>query len=274
MPSVRSNMRNNFFNVVNIELPDFLKNPAAPDRNSRLHHLHQIFGPVPAPFVPRFRRSALPPESFIITKNADKSLTHRCFTGPGVGLIELGNRSVDMISRIETVAAYDAIGLFITAKTASKIKIASALCQQAQPFHDIAANTLAHIELAVHEASLNALAHGNLGLKSAFEETGDNLEEYYRIVHKRAHSRDFQNSRIDILGWQNGDHVFVAVGDQGAGYRMPKRRIIDGSGPQPDDRRHSKDRRQSGRGLDIISRFSEQFWLSPRGSSIVMMFKK
>ncbi|NQV98988.1 MAG: ATP-binding protein [Rhodospirillales bacterium] len=232
------------------------------------------YAAMPPHLLPVPRQKTLSDKNLLLADRVDKTLIETCLQAPHAGLIELGEPAVDVVERIEIMAALDVIGCSLTSLTASQINLAPLLCRAAQRRFGMADITLTAMGLALQEASINALAHGNLGLRSAFEETDDDLDTYYQLVRERAAQDGFKDKRIDILAWQTKDTVLIAVRDQGKGYKAADRRLPESSRTPPVDRRKLNDRRQSGRGLDIMQKFSQNWWISTPGTSIVMGFDK
>lgn len=267
-------MLNPFLKPTDGAFSKLLEIPICPSIERSTQHLRDLFRALPEHLLPQPRSSTLPDKSLYVLENTTTEHLNKCFVAPAVGLAELADDVSSLTKFIEIVVSFDVICLSITSKTASEINVAPLLCRHVKFLQNLSTTISASTELAIQEASINALTHGNLGLKSAYEEAEDDIEKYHQIVRRRAAMTHLKNKRIDFLLWENASSVFVSVHDQGDGFQPPERRKFDLNTPLPDDRRREKDRRQSGRGLDIIRRFSDDFWISPPGTSIVMEFKK
>ena len=267
-------MHNSFFKSTDGAIPEALNVPIRPSMDQSAQHLRRIVSALPEAFLPSERPSPLPDASLYLTEKATTGQLGMCFQDSAIGLIELTDALAEITEFVEIVGCFDVNCLSITSQTASRINVVPLLCRKAPAHSDMPRAASAPMELAVQEAAINALTHGNLGLKSAFDEAGDDIEKYLQIVRTQAVSKPFKTKRIDFLLWEKENAVFVMVRDQGVGYRPPDRRQSELKVPQKEDRRRVADRRQSGRGLDIIKQFSDGFWITPPGTSIVMRFKK
>ena len=235
---------------------------------------HDLNHALPSDFLPNLRLGIINDSDIILTENASNQQLVLATTPPFLGLIEITDKPIEVGERIEIVTALDVIGFSLSSKSASVLKVAPLLCASAKSLFEMSDHSIATMELAIQEATINALAHGNLGLKSAFEETGDNLDDYYALIQQRAREENFKNKRIDFVLWQNKNDVFAAIGDQGTGYKPLDRRALLSSDTLVKDRRRITDRRQSGRGLDIIRQFACDCWISTPGNSVAMRFNK
>jgi anti-sigma regulatory factor (Ser/Thr protein kinase) len=245
-----------------------------PSADPGLDLFRPAFAALPAEMLPGVRPQVLADELLVVTEEPDQSCIENALKDPYVGLIELGNRPLEVVERIRMMAQLNVIGFSVSSRTASVINLAMPLSQAVSARYAMPPSSRAQMALAIHEASINALAHGNLGLKSAYEETNDDLDTYSRLVRDRASTDEFRNKRIDILAWKTDTSVLIGIRDQGKGYQPMDRRTSTPSHIPDQDRRKLSDRRQSGRGLAIVQQFAQQFWVSAPGSSIVMGFDR
>lgn len=239
-----------------------------------LQKFQSINQALPSHYLPGARTEALSELDLILTENADHLQLEDTIKDSCLGLIEIANKPKEVIDRIEIATTLNIIGYSLSSKSMSELNIVPVLCKTARVVFGMSKRAAATMELAIQEAAINALAHGNLGLRSAFDETGDNLNNYYSLVRYQARHGDAKNKRIDLWLWENKNGIFAVIVDQGAGYRPPERRIPSSSDTPTTDRRKTSDRRQSGRGLDIMRQFAQDCWVSPTGTSVAMRFGK
>lgn len=238
-----------------------------PSTNPALY-LQNTYAAVPNASLPQIRTEPLSTDCLILAEYAASDQCTTAIKPPAIGLIESGDGLADVCQRIGLFCQYDLIGFSITSLTASQYNFSSLLCASAQSHFQIPDKAMAPITLAVQEATINALAHGNLGLRSAFHETEDKLNHYYELMRARAQIETIKNQRLDLFSWATGESVFMAVKDHGDGYKPFPSSLS--AKPQPP----LIERRKSGRGLDIMRQFSQDFWLSAKGTSVVMRFSK
>ncbi len=119
------------------------------------------------------------------------------------------------------------------------------------------------VGVAVQEAVVNAIVHGNLEVSSGFK-TG-NWEAYHQLIADRAISPPYCDRRVAVtLRAERGRSLTVTVADQGPGFDPS---LL----PDPTDPVNIE--KGSGRGLLLIRTFFDRVTHSPCGN-IITMFKQ
>lgn len=117
------------------------------------------------------------------------------------------------------------------------------------------------VGVAVHEAVLNAIVHGNLEISSELK-AGD-WNEYHAAVLERRRSDPYQHRRVKITVRATREPMLmVRVCDQGPGYDPKK--LPDPTDPDNIDI-------GSGRGMLLIRTFFDEVMHSPSGNEITMI---
>ena len=117
------------------------------------------------------------------------------------------------------------------------------------------------VGVAVHEAVLNAIVHGNLEISSELK-AGD-WNEYHAAVSKRARSDPYQRRRVSITVRATREPMLmVRVRDEGPGFDPSKL-------PDPTDPKNIEI--GSGRGMLLIRTFFDTVTHSPNGNEITMV---
>ncbi len=231
-------------------------------------YLEEVFRSVPDTCLPQIRTLPLAENSLRLVDYAGSEQYAMPLEPPAIGLIEHTDALEPFCQRVGLISRYNLIGFSITSASASDHNFSRLLCASVQAHFHIPDKSLAPMGLAVQEAAINGLAHGNLGLRSAYQETSDNLNRYYELIRAQAHSEALKNRRLDLFSWMTGGSVFVSVKDDGKGYQQTETNRF------PDSHPPLVERRKSGRGLDIMRQFSQDAWLSANGTSVVMRFAK
>lgn len=117
------------------------------------------------------------------------------------------------------------------------------------------------VETALHEAVINAIVHGNLGMGSADRETVDGFKRYCAQIECRLSDPRWADKWIEIDAQWAGTEIAVTVTDQGAGYR---------SGRPGEAEKLEK----SGRGLRIVRALARNVRIDAGGRRIVMRFSR
>jgi anti-sigma regulatory factor (Ser/Thr protein kinase) len=116
------------------------------------------------------------------------------------------------------------------------------------------------IGVAVHEAVVNAMVHGNLEVGS--EAKAGNWDEYHATIARRRVEEPYRSRRVAItVRATRAPFLEVRVADDGRGFDPA-------TVPDPTNPAHLGD--SSGRGLLLIRTFFDRVAHSPSGNEIVM----
>ncbi len=119
---------------------------------------------------------------------------------------------------------------------------------------------LVRITMAIREAVLNAMHHGNLELSSALRE-GDE-REYHRLTRERAVQAPYADRRVSVRATDAPDSSTYVIRDEGQGFDPSKL-------PDPLDPQNME--KISGRGLLLIRTFMDEVRFNDRGNEITMV---
>jgi anti-sigma regulatory factor (Ser/Thr protein kinase) len=122
---------------------------------------------------------------------------------------------------------------------------------------------MTRIGVALEEALINALYHGNLQVGS--ELRGENDQAYYALVADRCRETPFRDRRIHVSAKLTRDEAVFVVRDEGAGFDLSKL-------PDPDD--PSALERASGRGLLLMRAFMDDVSYDPTGSVVTLVKRR
>jgi|GEM_PF-2377653 len=189
---------------------------------------------------------------------------------PGTGCLSVGGDVQAAVDRIVFAVKLNSLVVSLPGQIIMESGMARKFCEGIRAHTDVSSINLTTIELSLQEAIINAVVHGNLGLGSAYKETADDLTHYHQMIRDRLANDPQARKPIDVIGWWDDRHLAIAVGDQGAGYETVERRKQKDAGSPVT----GKDRRRSGRGLEIIRRFAEDVTVANGGRTIIMSFKR
>jgi CheY-like chemotaxis protein/anti-sigma regulatory factor (Ser/Thr protein kinase) len=116
------------------------------------------------------------------------------------------------------------------------------------------------IGMALDEAIVNAMHHGNLEVESSLRE-GENENKYYETIRQRKSRPPYCHRRVRIEAEFSDQHICVQISDDGQGFD-----------PQlvPDPTAEENLHRASGRGLFLIRSFMDQVAYNKAGNQITM----
>ena len=119
---------------------------------------------------------------------------------------------------------------------------------------------LVRVTIALREAVLNAMHHGNLELSSTLRETND--KEYHRLAQERCAQKPYRDRKVYVQAVDTPDESIYIVRDEGPGFDPAK--LPDPLDPENMDR-------VSGRGLLLIRTFMDEVRHNPAGNEITMI---
>lgn len=119
------------------------------------------------------------------------------------------------------------------------------------------------IGVAIDEAMVNAMYHGNLEVSSDLREQDD--DGFYKLVRERSGLSPYVERRVDVHLHVNLDKVDITIKDEGPGYDPSK--LPDPTSPENLDR-------VSGRGLLLIRTFMDDVTVNRTGNEIQMVKRK
>jgi len=121
------------------------------------------------------------------------------------------------------------------------------------------------VELAVHEALVNAIIHGNLGMSSVDRQTIEGLMQFGAELEARLGDPVLATRLVMIVVSWTDTELTVVITDQGSGYDC-----ADALAPSSED----DIARKSGRGLALIQALAHAVTLRDSGRCIEMRFSR
>lgn len=130
-------------------------------------------------------------------------------------------------------------------------------------FHDCRPSERVYIGIAVEEALLNALVHGNLEIGPEVREKG--LETYENLIRKKSSLAPYKDRRIKVTCTFSRDDVRVRVTDEGPGFDVMA---------LPDPTSPENRAKAGGRGLLLIRSFTDEIRHNKKGNEIELVKKR
>ncbi|MCA9068233.1 MAG: ATP-binding protein [Planctomycetaceae bacterium] len=125
--------------------------------------------------------------------------------------------------------------------------------------------TLIQIGVAIEEAVLNAMIHGNLEVSSELRERPDNA--FYDLIHARSRQEPYKDRRVQFQIRISPEELHLIIRDEGPGFDVSKL-------PDPTD----TDRLglSSGRGILLMRAFMDEVEYDANGNQVTMrkLFEK
>lgn len=117
--------------------------------------------------------------------------------------------------------------------------------------------------IALEEALLNAIYHGNLDVSSKLREDDD--AAFHRLARERRHQPPYRERRVRIVARMTPDQAVFVISDEGNGFDVSKL-------PDPTDDDHVE--LPSGRGVLLMRAFMNEVWYSSTGSRVTLVKKR
>ena len=124
-------------------------------------------------------------------------------------------------------------------------------------------NVLLRVSMALREALVNAIEHGNLEVSSQLRERNDN--SYSQELQRRREQEPYRSRRVTLSAKETRDHVTYVIRDEGPGFDV-------GALPDPTDPENLE--KASGRGLLLIRAFMDEVSHSPCGNEITLVKRR
>ena len=86
---------------------------------------------------------------------------------------------------------------------------------------------LIRITVALREALMNAIVHGNLGVSSDLRD--DNLDAYYKMMADRRQQSPYRERPVHVHAWETASEVKYVIRDEGLGFN-PQESPTDAAG--------------------------------------------
>jgi CheY-like chemotaxis protein len=121
-------------------------------------------------------------------------------------------------------------------------------------------NGLIRVAVALREALVNAIHHGNLEINSRLRETDD--KAYYRLIEERREQEPYQDRRVHVFAKESSRDAVYVIRDEGPGFDPDTL-------PDPTDPVNLE--KVSGRGLLLIRTFMDEVTHNEIGNEITMI---
>jgi anti-sigma regulatory factor (Ser/Thr protein kinase) len=121
-------------------------------------------------------------------------------------------------------------------------------------------NGATRVGIALEEALLNAIYHGNLEVSSELRSDGD--EPFHKLARERREQEPYRNRRVQVSARMNRRKATFVITDQGPGFDVSN--LPDPTDPDNLDK-------PSGRGLLLIKMFMDEVRYNAVGNQITLV---
>ena len=205
-------------------------------------------------------RCAEQPTVLVLTGAEQELLLHGLSHHHGC-VEQLGDHLLSGANLIETLKR-DGLYLGLSTSSAYGVELAKLFTQSLGGRLGFGDDLRDNMELALHEALVNGLIHGNLGIPSTGRETLELFSEYCRAVERGLGDPDRGSRLIEVFAWWNEHHIDISVEDDGEGYDPSAIGSTTSNG------------RTSGRGLQLNGSLTEGYRITQGGRRLTMRFRR
>jgi Histidine kinase-like ATPase domain len=179
---------------------------------------------------------------------------------PVIGLIEYGKDHARLGADLVRNVRPDGFYLCLTTGLAWSVDLAAQFCDALVLRGWLPVAVRYDVEVALHEAVINAALHGNLGLGRSLVSNPEEFDSFCQLLTMALADPGKAEKRLRLAAWRTSGRLFVKVSDEGQGYdpaRLPSDRPLDA---------------KSGRGLDIMRVMSASMRVMDEGRSVLLEF--
>ena len=119
------------------------------------------------------------------------------------------------------------------------------------------------VAMALREALLNAMEHGNLEVSSELRERDD--DSFYKLTKQRRGQKPYNDRRVELVARETRDAATYVIRDEGPGFDV--RKLPDPTDPEQLEK-------ASGRGLLLIRSFMDEVSHTETGQQITMVKRR
>lgn len=124
-------------------------------------------------------------------------------------------------------------------------------------------NTRLRVAMALREALLNAVEHGNLEVSSALRENLD--DSYHNLTEERRRQKPYCDRKVHVEVSESRNEARYVIADEGPGFDPSKL-------PDPTDPANLE--KASGRGLLLMRSFMDEVFYNDRGNQITLVKRR
>ncbi|MBQ9090542.1 MAG: SpoIIE family protein phosphatase [Alphaproteobacteria bacterium] len=218
------------------------------------------------PFIRQSDYTKIPPAVCVISDDFTDTRLQTLFQLPITALID-GNASLksiqDFVHRHQYNTSRNGLGFLLTGPIIYRFDVSMVFTTALKERFHLSSFHFDSIHLALHEALVNGLIHGNLKLSSNLRQSPDKYRLYTNLLRKRLNTPSFAKKAIGISAQWDNLKMKIVIHDEGMGYSLSD--ILK----QP-----SSIEAKTGRGLRIIASVADSCTIDNYGREISLSFLK
>ena len=221
---------------------------------------------VKLPVLPKKKPRKWPNPLTVVAQGLNDTRLKELLSLPIEGLIDaqaMGDSIHDfMQNAMEDTLDYK-LSFLLTCPVMYHCDVASVFVQALSKRLKLKDNTSFGIHMALHEAIVNGLIHGNLQIGSEYRQDARSFVEYGHILSKRLNDPSFARKSISISAHWDETKLELKVRDEGAGYVIKENFY---------NQTMTKVKNKTGRGLLFIAGIADSCTIDDYGREMTLTF--
>lgn len=216
------------------------------------------------PFLSKMLVKPFPDYLNVITDDLSETKLHILFEMPLTTIIDVKSLSEsvsDFLAQIEKNKLDKTVGFILTCPVIYTCDVAKIFTEALYKRLEFSEARRSKIHLALHEALVNGLIHGNLAIGSDLRQSARDFVEYSRILNERLNDPAYAQKSVSIWATWNSKKLEIKIRDEGAGYAVA-----------PTMQRCVDIKAKSGRGLRLIAGTADSCTIDDFGREITLSF--
>lgn len=218
-----------------------------------------------APFFPSdIDEDRFPTDLTVLMENVNEPELKELLSWPIMRFIDanaLDESVVDFIQHTEKNKMNKSFGMLLTCPTLYACDVARIFMDVIYERVSLSKSRYENIHLALHEAMVNGLIHGNLQISSNLRQSARDFIEYARLLDERLNDPDYAQKSMSLWATWDEHKLEIKIRDEGAGYAV-----------MPVMRARPSVRSKSGRGLKMIAGTADSCTIDDFGREITLSF--
>ncbi len=219
-----------------------------------------------APVLPKKAPENWPKPLTVVTQGLDDNRLKELLSLPIDGLIDgqaMGDSIHDFMQNAMKDTLTHKLSFLLTCPVMYNCDVASIFVQALSKRLKLTESRASGIHMALHEAIVNGLIHGNLQIGSEYRQDARSFVEYGRILSKRLNDPAFARKSISISAHWDDTKLELKVRDEGAGYIIKENFY---------NRTMASVRSKTGRGLLFIAGIADSCTIDDFGREMTLTF--
>ena len=167
----------------------------------------------------------------------------------------------DFTNRQQKDALDYSLGFLLTCPEIYRCDVAKLFTEALNRRISFSVNRYSGIQMALHEALVNGLIHGNLQIDSELRQTARDFIEYSNILNERLNNPEYAQKAISMWATWDKKKLVITIRDEGAGYAISSPKIVK-----------KPNTGKSGRGLFFIASTADSCTIDDFGREISLYF--